>query len=321
MKKIAILALVVAILLLAFTGCAAPLDESKSDAVKTAYTQTGELLSDVVGAVGEDWAIIGLTRSGRLSEETAKAYQQAAAEYVSDVGSAKLHRAKCTENARMILALTAVGGDVTDVGGYNLLEGLAEMDYVTKQGNTGPAWALIALDCSGYEIPTASDPEKQVTRERLLEHILSVQCDDGGWGLSAEPSDVDVTAMVLQALSAYRKEEKVAAAIERALAYLSQTQSEDGGYVSYGAATSESCAQVVVALTALGIHPDTDSRFVKNGNSIVDALCRFAVNGGGFCHILSMPERNGVATEQGYYALTAYYRFLEGKSSLYDMRG
>ena len=30
-------------------------------------------------------------------------------------------------------------------------------------------------------------------------------------------------------------------------------------------------------------------------------------------------ELDGMATEQAYYALTAYYRFLSGKTNLYDM--
>ena len=57
---------------------------------------------------------------------------------------------------------------------------------------------------------------------------------------------------------------------------------------------------------------------MKNGNSAVDALCDYYVDGGGFRH-LSDGERDGMATEQGYYALTAYFRRLQGKTPLYDM--
>ena len=293
------------------------------DPVQTIFKNTGDLLSKAdasdVGTVGGEWVIIGLSRSDRLSKEVSDVYIQAAGEYVQSVGSCRLHRAKCTDNARMILALTAVGGDVTNVGGFNLLEGLTEMDYLTKQGNNGPIWALIALDCGDYEIPVAENADQQVSRERLVDYILSVQCADGGWGLTGDAYDIDITAMALQALADYRKDEKVASAVEKALVYLSNAQSVDGGYVGYGISTSESGAQVIVALTALGIDPDTDSRFVKNGSSVLDALCGFAVDGGGFCHLADFPEANGVATEQGYYALTAYWRFLSGKTSLYDI--
>ncbi len=59
----------------------------------------------------------------------------------------------------MILALTAIGKDVTNVGGHNLLAGLDEMSYVTYQGINGPIWTLIALDSHDYA------PQGDVTRE------------------------------------------------------------------------------------------------------------------------------------------------------------
>lgn len=291
--------------------------------VKTVFAQTGDYLvnldTSVIGAFGGEWVIIGLARSGRLDAKVAEAYKQAVAEYVATVGSPKLHKSKCSDTVRVILALTAIGADVTNVGGYNLLEGLTEMDYVKKQGNNGPVWALIGFDSGNYTIPTAADPAKQVSRESLIDYILSAQCEDGGWGLSGSVSDLDVTAMTLQALAPYTKEERVNAAVDKALAYLSNAQVEDAGFVGYGVSTSETCAQVIVALTALGIDPVKDSRFIKNGKTVVDKLCSFDVDGGGFCHILDMPKIDGVATEQGYYALTAYERFLAGESSLFDM--
>jgi len=290
---------------------------------KTVFAQTGDYLvnldTSVIAAYGSEWVIIGLARSGRLNVKTAEAYKEAVTEYVATVGSSKLHKSKCTDTVRVILALTAIGADVTNVGGYNLLEALTEMDYVKKQGNNGPAWALIGFDSGNYAIPTAADPAKQVSREGLVDYILSVQCSDGGWSLSGTDSDLDVTAMTLQALAPYAKEERVSNAVQKAFTYLSDAQAEDAGFVGYGVSTSETCAQVIVALTALGIDPAKDSRFIKNGKTVVDKLCSFAIDGGGFCHILDMPKLDGVATEQGYYALTAYERFLAGESSLFDM--
>lgn len=332
-KKRALLLLMAMLLCLTCVSCAADVPTSTQpqptspallgEPEWTIYEETASLFAggelSVTGAVGEEWAIIALARSGQLRTEVANAYIEAAAEYVESIGSVRLHKSKCTDNARMILALTAIGGDVTNVGGYNLLEGLTEMDYVTKQGNNGPIWALIAMNSGNYTIPEAANPDQQVTREGLVQYILSVQCDDGGWGLAGGASDIDITAMALQALASYQQEEQVAAAAEKALQYLSNAQSTDGGFVGYGVSTSETCAQVIVALTAWKIDPDTDSRFVKNGHSVLDALCGFAVDGGGFCHMTEAPQRNGVATEQGFYSLVAYCRFLENKSSLYDM--
>ena len=158
-----------------------------------------------------------------------------------------------------------------------------------------------------------------LTREKLIETILGAALEDGGWTLSGTKADPDMTAMAIQALAPYYKtNETVKAAVDKALEALSALQRGDGGFGSWGTVNSESCDQVIVALTALGIDPTTDSRFIKNGLTVLDALAGFYVDGGGFRHTAG-GERNGMATEQGYYALASYYRFLNGQTSLYDM--
>ena len=202
---------------------------------------------------------------------------------------------------------------MTNVGGHNLLKGLDSMDYIQTQGINGPIFTLIALDSHNY--PTMGD----VTREKLIQVILDAQLTDGGWNLSGENADPDMTAMAIQALAPYYKtNETVKAAVDKALEALSALQRNDGGFGSWGTVNSESCAQVIVALTALGIDPIADSRFVKNGLTVLDALASFYVTGGGFRHTAG-GDRDGMATEQGYYALAAYYRLLAQKTSLYDM--
>ena len=282
----------------------------------TIYKTTGDFMSKLgtpgVGSTGGEWMVIGLARSGRT---VPAGYYDNVVEYVKAKADAneRLHRAKVTDNARVILALTAIGKDVTNVGGHNLLKGLDNMAYVQKQGINGPIWTLIALDSHNY--PTMGD----VTREKLIQVILDAQLNDGGWNLSAENADTDMTAMAIQALAPYYKtNETVKAAVDKALDVLSGLQQGDGGFGSWGTVNSESCAQVIVALTALGIDPTADSRFVKNGYTVLDALAGFYVTGGGFRHTAG-GERNGMATEQGYYALAAYYRFANAQTRLYDM--
>ena len=125
--------------------------------------------------------------------------------------------------------------------------------------------------------------------------------------------------MAIQSLAPYYKtNETVKAAVDKALEVLSALQRNDGGFGSWGTVNSESCAQVIVALTALGIDPIADSRFVKNGLTVLDALAGFYVTGGGFRHTAG-GDRDGMATEQGYYALAAYYRFANTQTRLYDM--
>ena len=282
----------------------------------TIYKTTGDFMGTLgtptVNSTGGEWMVIGLARSGRT---VPAGYYDNVVEYVKAKADAneRLHRAKVTDNARVILALTAIGKDVTNVGGHNLLKGLDNMAYVQTQGINGPIFTLIALDSHNY--PTMGD----VTREKLIQVILDAQLNDGGWDLSADKADPDMTAMAIQALAPYYKtNETVKAAVDKALEALSALQRNDGGFGSWGTVNSESCAQVIVALTALGIDPTTDSRFIKNGLTVLDALAGFYVNGGGFRHTAG-GERNGMATEQGYYALAAYYRFVNAQTRLYDM--
>ena len=288
----------------------------QSKRLQEIYKTTGDFIQGLgtptVNSTGGEWMVIGLARSGRT---VPAGYYDNVVEYVKAMADAneRLHRAKVTDNARVILALTAIGKDVTNVGGHNLLKGLDNMAYVQKQGINGPIFTLIALDSHNY--PTMGD----VTREKLIQVILDAQLPGGGWNLSGENADTDMTAMAIQALAPYYKtNETVKAAVDKALEALSALQRNDGGFGSWGTVNSESCAQVIVALTALGIDPATDSRFVKNGNTVLGALAGFYVDGGGFKHTAD-GERNGMATEQSYYALAAYYRFVNGQTSLYDM--
>mgnify|MGYP000267798450 CR=1 FL=1 len=288
----------------------------QSERLEKIYKTTGDYIAALgtpgVGSTGGEWMVIGLARSGRT---VPAGYYDNVVEYVKANADAneRLHRAKVTDNARIILALTSIGKDVTNVGGHNLLKGLDNMAYVQKQGINGPIFTLIALDSHNY--PTMGD----VTREKLIQVILDAQLPGGGWNLSGESADTDMTAMAIQALAPYYKtNETVKAAVDKALEALSALQRNDGGFGSWGTVNSESCAQVIVALTALGIDPATDSRFVKNGSTVLGALAGFYVDGGGFKHTAD-GERNGMATEQGYYALAAYYRFVNGQTSLYDM--
>lgn len=220
----------------------------------------------------------------------------------------------------MVIGLARSGRTVPDGYYENVVKYVQEncdadeMSYVTYQGINGPIWTLIALDSHDYA------PQGDVTREKLIDAILGAQLPDGGWDMMGKAADTDITAMAIQALAPYYDtNDAVKAAVDKALNALSAMQNDDGTFsTAFSGKTSESTAQVIVALTALGINPATDSRFIKNGVNAVDGLCSFYVDGGGFRHIAS-GDLDGMATEQSYYALAAYYRLLAGQTSLYDM--
>ena len=296
----------------AYAKLVAEMGEKLDEIYKTTGDFMGTLGTPTVNSTGGEWMVIGLARSGRT---VPAGYYDNVVKFVRENAdkNERLDRNKVTENARVILALTAIGKDVTNVGGHNLLKGLDNMAYVQTQGINGPIFTLIALDSHNY--PTMGD----VTREKLIQAILDAQLPGGGWTLSGNDADPDMTAMAIQSLAPYYKtNETVKAAVDKALEALSTLQRNDGGFGSWGTVNSESCAQVIVALTALGIDPTADSRFVKNDLTVLDALASFYVTGGGFKHVADK-GRDGMATEQGYYALAAYYRFVNAQTRLYDM--
>lgn len=296
------------------------LDETGGRLIKSAVQN-----APTVSSIGGEWMVMGLARSGRdVPKSVYTGYLTNLSKELKDKNGV-LHDKKYTEYSRVILALTSIGEDVTNAGGYNLLKPLADYEKTIWQGINGAIFALIAFDTHDYDIPQADSGAVQTTREKLINHILEKQLGDGGWVLSGKTSDIDIkadidiTAMAIQSLAPYYdKDKNVKNAVDKAVARLSEMQNKDGGYASWGAVNSESCSQVIVALTALGIDPDKDERFVKSGKSVVDALLGFKVSGGGFEHVKG-DGFNLMATEQGYYALVAYSRYLNGKASLYNM--
>lgn len=307
-------------LLLALCAPAAAVPNNRLDTAmkKCVAYLTAVIQSPQVGSVGGEWAVIGLARScGEVPPAYGDGYYAAVAALAAQRNGV-LHARKYTEYSRVVLALTALGADPTDVAGYDLLSPLGDFDQTVWQGINGPVWALIALDAGDYEMPLNPNAATQATRQMYVDEILSRQLGDGGWSLSGgTASDPDITGMALQALSKYQGQPAVKRAIENALNWLSEQQNETGGFGEGGSASAESAAQVLVALCELGINWN-DRRFVKNGRTLVDALLEYQREDGSFAHVLGGAS-DQMATEQGFYALVAAWRIQTGKSSLYRM--
>ena len=271
----------------------------------------------IVNTLGGEWSVIDLARAGyQVPDDYYENYYNTLVQTLIDKDGI-LHPVKYTEYARVILALSAIGYDPTDVCGYNMFAKLTNMEDVSRQGTNGPIFTLIAYDSHAYDIPASGD----VTREKLVQAILDSQLEDGGWALVGSKSDADLTGMALQALAPYYKKGnvQVVEAVDKALDCLSALQKDNGNFASYGIENLESCVQVIVALTSLGINPTEDERFVtQSGNNPVSALLAFALEDGGFSHTIG-DEYDPMSTDQGIYALISYVRFLNGQNSLYDM--
>lgn len=303
---------------------AADSDTPYDEALEKTRAYITKQLNENGAVYGTEWMILGLARSGAdLNDKIFSDYYSSVVKTVKECKGV-LHAKKYTEYSRVILALSAIGKDPRSVGGYNLLEKLADFEQVNWQGINGTIWALIALDSKNYEIPKVKGVKVQTTRDKLIEELLRQQLSDGGFALSGQKADVDITAMALQALAPYTSRSEVKKAVDKAVQCLSDMQRDNGAYDSWGTENSESIVQVIVAMSALGIDAGKDSRFVKNGKSAVGGLMTFYDAKGGFRHVNKaadgyQPVINGMATEQGFYGLVAYDRFAGKKNSLYDM--
>lgn len=313
-------------LILVMGLCVPAMAISESD-LTSAVTKSASYMLDAVkqpqvGSIGGEWTVIGLARSGHdVPQKYWDNYYAAVENYVENC-SGVLHKKKYTEYSRVVVALTAIGADPADVAGYDLLKPLGDFDKTIWQGINGPIWALIALDSGSYEMPVNAEAKTQATRQMYIDEILSRQLNDGGWNLSDKggngQSDPDVTGMALQALAKYQAQSAVKAATDKALTCLSKMQDSDGGYASWETSNSESVVQVIVALCELGIDLN-DSRFTKNGITLLDNLFSYRNADGSFSHTANGSGNDQMSSEQGFYGIVAVMRAMQGKNSLYRM--
>lgn len=290
-----------------------------------AYIQSA-VSAPVVSYLFGEWAVLGQARAKvPLSEAYIAAYYEKVVAYVQKNMGAdgvlvdpESRNPTVTDNERIILALTAIGKDPANVGGENLLKALQNKDIMKVTDNSktdinGLVMGLLALNSRNYTSDTSW----------LVQAVLEQQNKDGSWRVSADTKpvgDVDMTAMALQALAPYYKDggnETVNTAVEKALNWLS------GKYRS-GYDSSESCAQVVIALSALNLDANTDARFTKTMEgktlSVLGNLLQYrVVENGGFKHQFADKAVNEMATEQALCAMAAYARFTEKANALYDM--
>ncbi len=292
------------------------------------------------GSSATDWLPIGLSRCG--VEDDYDAYLAALQTYVEQKYREpdKLDRVKATEWHRISLAVLACGGDPTHFGkdaDGNDINLIADGVYdrgktvdIGAQGLNGWLWGLITLDSMKYNIPAGSS----YTRTEMIKKILSFQLPDDGFNLrfaQGSTADPDITAMAIQSMGPYYRTStlNVKDPVDRALERLSQLQLDTADFRSWGTRNSESTSQVIISLCSVGIDPQNDPRFVKNGLNLLDALFYYQQEDGGFAHSYELDEGNpsavpgesdSMATDQALLALVSVWRQAQGMSPLYDFR-
>lgn len=309
-----------------------------------------ELLKSA-GTSASDWLAFGIGRHG--AEADYAAYLAVLENNVSEryLSKEKLSDTKATEWHRIALTVLALGGDPTAFGkdkdgkAINLIaDGVYNRGQVTdlgEQGVNGLTWGLLTLDALDYQVPEDAFER----REEIIARILALQLEDGGFSLKFPPSDIDLTAMAIQALAPYYNSEKtysytrvadqkkrkvrVREVIDEALDLLSKRQTASGGFESFELENTESLVQVIVALTALNIDVLEDERFIKNNQTLIDALSRYKQADGGFIHSATYDEENPsakpdesnkMASEQALYGFASLMRFENKLRRLYDFR-
>lgn len=290
------------------------------------------------GSSGNDWLAIGYCRLWPDADATA--YLQALQLYVGEMyAKGNLENQKPTQWHRISLAVLAAGGEPERFGTApdgSAIDLIADGTYdhekfspLGRQGLNGWCFALLAMDGAEAVVPE----DASYSREEIITHILEGQLSDGAFSLTGGTPDVDITAMAVQALAAYDDEETaftfensgktvtetVHEALDRALSWLSAAQLSDGDFSSYGIPNAESTAQVLLALTAMGIDVQNDARFIKDGNTALDGLMRYQMEDGGFAHVLdhASSKSNGLASAQSLCALASVYRQMKNMPAFY----
>ncbi len=267
------------------------------------YTETGFADSLI------DWTVFTLARDFRTVPAEYPSYIDKAVEnsfdtlYPSDL-------------ARITLSVTACGLDAQSIGGHNLLAALQDVDYSAQIMLSSLVFPLIAMD---FKADFAFD---SATKQTIVATVLAAQQADGGWSYCSEDlygygiySDPDSTAMALQALAPYKDNAEVAAAAEKAFAYLKAQQGDTGAVLSFGAPSGESTAQYILALCAWGKNPE-DAQYTVGGKTLVDGLCAFITENGGALNYASVEDP--LTTYQVMLGLEAVERYNQGKVTVYQ---
>ena len=264
------------------TGCGDGTPKLEDALKKTASYEMKTVEDPASDALGGEWTVMALARSG---EEVDENY------------------------------LKSIGKDPTDIGGYDIEKPLEDFDTVVSQGLNGAIYALMALNADNPDANKDGELE-----QKYLDYIVEKEKDDGGFSLddNATNGDVDLTAMTLQCLEPYQDENDVKEVIDKGVEFLADTQDDDGGYTAYGAKSSESISQTVIALSAVGVDCNEDERFQKDGKGLYDTLMTFCQKDGSFKHILD-GESDPMATDQAFCAMVAYQRYQNKKNSFFDM--
>ncbi len=225
-----------------------------------------------------------------------------------------------TAYSKAILDMQSIGINPRELYPVNSNTPMDAVSGLNRVSHSNAVWnavyTLLAYQQGDYSIETLESD--------AVTALLATQMENGGW-TAFETAEADATGMAIMALSAYYNENAdVKTAVDKAILYLGEAQLDNGGFGGTWGETANNSACVIMGLCALGINPDTDIRFIKNGNSILDRLLDFALeDNSGFVLGEGDTAINAYATQQGFPAIIAAYQVIKngGAYNVYDFSG
>lgn len=212
------------------------------------------------------------------------------------------------ETIRYGYSLLGQGQDPSNIwGGRNLFKELASQQKDDGSFTTlgKQLFAMLLLD-AGEEMGADVGDWNKENKQKAINSLLSQQNEDGSFGFF---SHLDYTGWSLIALSEYKEQKEVNEAINKSLEFLKSKQTDNGSFVDNsgwgGGENSNSIACVVQGLVAVGEDVlDPNSPWVKDGNTVADALIKFQQNDGSFWWEEDNKGSVAMATKQSLVALS-----------------
>ena len=143
------------------------------------------------GDSDSDWIVIANSRYSGASSY--KEYISQLQSYITE----NKDRLNPTDWHRMTLVLTATGGELEFDDVNMLSNGVFMHENLGKQGLNGYIWGLIALGESGISAPENATN----TADSIINKIISMELESGGYAMSGTKADPDVTAQAIRAFS------------------------------------------------------------------------------------------------------------------------
>ena len=240
-------------------------------ALKKLFPDPVKVMDTVAAANTEraaDWWAMDMGAYARAYPDKGVALTEAAKQNYINAAITAIQSAGATDTTydKAILALTANGVDVTKL--YPTANSSTALNAVTllnKADKSASAWSA-PYTLAAYN--QADFTGTQNYEQQLVEALLRAQKADGSWD---EWGTIDTTANVLAGLAFYAGDSRVKTAIDKAVDYLATQLGESGIYSdAFSGPNANSTAMVIIGLTAVGVDPEKDARFSRNGLSVVE---------------------------------------------------